>query len=743
MNAAISKGDFQAAVQVFSRSVPFPRIISLICDHPCEPVCKRREVGEPIAIRSLERSAIVNAVPQAVRKSMIQPKTQRVAVVGSGLSGLTAAFDLARKGYRVTIFEATDRLGGELWNYSEELLPRSAIADDFEVLKKVSIEVNFNTYIVLQEALELLRNSYDAVYVGTGKASAEELGIKIEISGPAMIGALTFETDLAGIFTGGSAVYEMENHSPITSISHGRRAAISIDRFLQKVSLSASRENEGAYETRLFTSTEGIEPLPRIGMDDPTQGYSSEAATLEAARCLQCQCMECVKICQYLADFKGYPKKYIRQIYNNLSIVMGHRHGNKLINSCSLCGLCKEVCPESLHMGEVCKAARNIMITQGKMPPSAHEFALQDMEFSNSDKATLVRHQPGMASSKYLFFPGCQLSGSSPDHVKKTYKYLTDRLQGGVGLMLHCCGAPADWAGRDASLSQVLNAFRADWLGMGSPELILACSSCYALFKTQLPEARLVSLWQLFDLNGLPHTDILTGSGMLAIHDPCTSRHESQVQASVRSIVRKLGLEISELPLSRDKTECCGFGGLMYFANRDLADKVVERRISETNTDLLTYCAVCCDHFRSGGKPNWHLLDLIFSQGKIGDIQLRSPDYSQRRENRIRLKNSLLSEFWSEKAEGQEVRQPVKLFVADDVRDLMERRMILVEDLLQVIQWAESTGAKLVQKKTGHYLAHYRPGNVTYWVEYSPVQDGVIVHNAYSHRMEVLEHLKS
>ncbi len=156
----------------------------------------------------------------------------------------------------------------------------------------------------------------------------------------------------------------MENHSPITSISHGRRAAISIDRFLQRVSLSASRENEGAYETRLFTSTEGIQPLPRIGMDDPTQGYSSEAAALEAARCLQCQCMECVKICEYLADFKGYPKKYIRQIYNNLSIVMGHRHGNKLINSCSLCGLCKEVCPESLHMGEVCKAARNIMITQ-------------------------------------------------------------------------------------------------------------------------------------------------------------------------------------------------------------------------------------------------------------------------------------------------------------------------------------------------------------------------------------------
>ena len=71
---------------------------------------------------------------------------------------------------------------------------------------------------------------------------------------------MTFETSMSGVFGGGSAVYKLENYSPITSISHGRRAAISIDRFLQKVSLSASRENEGPYETRLFTSTEGIEP---------------------------------------------------------------------------------------------------------------------------------------------------------------------------------------------------------------------------------------------------------------------------------------------------------------------------------------------------------------------------------------------------------------------------------------------------------------------------------------------------
>ena len=67
----------------------------------------------------------------------------------------------------------------------------------------------------------------------------------------------------------------------------------------------------------------------------------------EAKRCLQCECLECVKVCAYLERFGAYPKKYAREIYNNESIVMGTRQANKLINSCSLCGLCEEVCPET------------------------------------------------------------------------------------------------------------------------------------------------------------------------------------------------------------------------------------------------------------------------------------------------------------------------------------------------------------------------------------------------------------
>jgi Fe-S oxidoreductase len=742
MNAAIGKGDFQAAARVFRRNVPFASIISRICDHPCEPVCKRREVGEAIAIRGLERAALAYAQPEAVRMPPLPKKDQSVAVIGAGLSGLTAAFDLARKGYRVTVFEAGHRPGGRVLTYPESVLPPSLILEDLEILAKLPIVLRLSTEVGVQVSLEKVQQEHHAVYVAIGRDLRQTFGIE-PITETADGAPATFATSLPGVFAGGCGVYGPQSYSPITSLSHGRRAAISIDRFLQKVSLTASRENEGPYETRLFTSIEGIKPVPRTPVSDPMQGYSPEEAQAEGGRCLQCECMECVKICEYLAEYKGYPKKYVRQIYNNLSIVMGQRHGNKLINSCSLCGLCKEVCPESLNMGDICQAARFTMVSQGKMPPSAHEFALKDMEFSNSDKSVLVRHEPGTSASSYIFFPGCQLTGSAPDHVKKTYRYLRERLQGGVGLMLRCCGAPAAWAGRAEIFSGVMGAFRAEWVEMGSPELILACSSCYKVFKEHLPEARLTSLWEAFESLGLPQADAAADLPVLAIHDPCTSRHEDAMQQSVRNLVTTMGLQVAELPLSRDKTECCGFGGLMYFANRQLADKVVDRRIHETPMDLLGYCAVCCDHFRAEGKPTWHLLDLIFGGKGIGSAPpAQAPDYSQRRENRVRLKHALLAELWREDDVEQDDYQGIVLHIPEDVRKMMEQRMILVEDVQQVIQWAEKTGTKLANRTTGHWLAHYRPGTVTYWVEYSVADDGFTLHNAYSHRMEVLEEMK-
>jgi hypothetical protein len=103
------------------------------------------------------------------------------------------------------------------------------------------------------------------------------------------------------------------------------------------------------------------------------------------------------------------------------------------------------------------------------------------------------------------------------------------------------------------------------------------------------------------------------------------------------------------------------------------------------------------------------------------------------------LKNALLREFWSDKSMEREEQERIHLDIPEDVCILMERRMILTEDLEQVIRHAETTGVKLVNAQSGRFLAHWRPAAVTYWVEYSKGPESFIVHNAYSHRMALSE----
>jgi len=84
----------------------------------------------------------------------------------------------------------------------------------------------------------------------------------------------------------------------------------------------------------------------------------------------------------------------------------------------------------------------------------------------------------------------------------------------------------------------------------------------------------------------------------------------------------------------------------------------------------------------------------------------------------------------------------LQLVIAAEVQARLEQRLILVEDLQRVIEHAERTGRKLLNRETGHWLAYHKPTAVTYWVEYSAEGQAFVVHNAYSHRMEIAEEAK-
>lgn len=742
MIAAIRDSDYSSGLEVFRKSVLFPGIISRICSQPCLKYCKRSELDDPISIRALEKICYDNGT--VLPRNFIVPplKSQKIAIIGAGLSGLTAAFELSQKGFRIEVFEAEGFTGGRIRSLSAGIIQQEIIDDDFSILEKLPVEIKLNTTVgVIPESdisFSDLCSEYDAVYIAAGSKERiiKESWFPGETGNDFTIDDQTLSTTISNVFAGGGLRNDPAGLSAIFSISDGKKAAVSIDRFLQNASLTANRVKEGSFETTLYTSTEGVVSRPVTPMSDPENGYNISEALQESERCLLCECLECVKVCEYLAHYKSYPKRYVREIYNNLSIVMGMHRANKMINSCSLCGLCAEVCPNNLHMGEICIEARRMMVDKGKMPQSAHDFALRDMAFSNSEEFLLNRHQPGTAASKTVFFPGCQLSASYPVHVKKLYQHLCKSLDGNVGLMLGCCGAPADWAGCENLFAETVSDFEQRWIDMGKPYVVTACPSCFFMLKQGIPDIPIETVWTVLDRAGLPGSDSEQKSPKkLAVHDSCTTRFEADIHTSVRNIIIKKGHQIEELPGNRHKTVCCGYGGLMIYANREVAHEVINKRVKESGTDYVSYCSMCRDNFAAHDKRSFHLLDLIF--GAADDIAAEkiSPGYSQRQENRSKLKKTMLRELWGEQVE--EILPEVKIRVPENVQKVLEDRMILVSDISAVISYAEKTGNRLKNNDTGRYIAYHQPLKVTYWVEYSDEGDSFVIHNAYSHRMEI------
>lgn len=726
----ISEVDYPSALKTLRKVIPFPEIIARTCDQPCQEGCNREILGGAIRVADLELACCRYSQDVTQKPVLLPKKSGRVAVIGGGICGMTAAFELGRKGYHVTLYEAGENPGGRLWQYPAERLPHEVILREAALLGQVGVEIYSRQQVDLDS---FPGNEYDIVFLASGGESQVWARFERTADGYLKVDPITYQTSQPGVFAGGGLIHPS---STIFSLSDGRRAAISMDRYLQQVSLTASRSKEGTYETRLFTSLAGIDPLKVVQPSEPAQGYSKEEAQAEAKRCLQCECMECVKVCEYLDQFGSYPGKYVRDIYNNLSIIMRQRTANKFINSCTLCGLCKKVCPTDLDMGEVILQTRQTMVQTKKMPISAHDFALRDMAFSNSERFALTLPPADSRRCEFLFFPGCQLAASNPEYIPLIYNDLAAQLPG-LGVMLRCCGAPADWSGEEELFRQVGEGITRDWLALEKPKIVLACSSCNRMLKKLLPGVETIPLWQVLtaDEQLKPAAEVV--GRQYTIHDPCTSRYELDWQDSARMLLHRLGVDLTELTMSRELTACCGYGGVTWLANPEMVHSIIQRRINEGAGDYITYCVMCRDLFAGEGKPTLHLLDLLYGKNPDQLARRKAPDYSQRHENRMRIKQKMLKLIQGKDVEMMESFEKINLEISGEVRAKMESRLILVEDLQKVIEHAETSGECFLSQETGHFLAFFKPNLITYWVEYTKQGETYVVHDAYSHRMQV------
>jgi NADPH-dependent glutamate synthase beta subunit-like oxidoreductase len=636
-------GRFREALQLIREELPFPGILGYLCVHPCELHCKRIDTDTAVRIRDLKRflAEWEPGEPQHVVECEPE-RDQKVAVVGGGPAGLMAAYDLRRRGWAVTLFEREGRLGGALASRIPEWkLPARVRDRDLSVIEAVGVEVVTGTEVGRDLELTNVCDGHHAVLLLVGFAGVQRLvGREILNAGPPDRGTipvdpLSGETAIAGVFAAGDAVTGPS--SVVHAMAGGRRVAETAHRFL--VGDDLRRGREGHRPTRLLwqlevdeTERQRRERAPEM-LQPPPRPLTEEEATDEAARCLDCVCDLCTSECDFLAKHCDVPRQLAAKIRDGPD-----RHLD-VVYSCALCGLCKEVCPIDLDTGELMLEARRRAVRSRLAPLRRHRRELRFFRFGVSATFCLGMAEPGRRRSQRLFFTGCSLPATAPGLTIRLYHELRRRFPG-TGVLMHCCGSPAEAMGLVDEARAARMAVAAAMERLGADELIVTCPGCRETLGSRDPGIEVRSVWELLAADA-ESVAARVGRPLVTVHDPCTARHDAAARAAVRKLIAATGAELVEAESSGPTTRCCGLGAGVADVDPQLARGMARRRADELSGQVVTYCSRCRMALGRGGAEAAHLAEFLLSREWPQDARRIARSSLRRYLNRLWVKRSL------------------------------------------------------------------------------------------------------
>ncbi|MBR1797948.1 MAG: FAD-dependent oxidoreductase [Clostridiales bacterium] len=178
--ALINAGRYDDAVKLIRKDNPFPATCGMICEHPCEEYCRRTMIDDAINIRGLKRYAVEHE-SEIKAPACAESTGKRIAIIGGGPSGLTAAYYLSIMGHDCTVYEQRDKLGGMLrYGIPSYRLPRELLDKEIEGLKLTGFQTITNISVGTDITMDKLRADYDAVYISIGAHTDNKLGIEGE-----------------------------------------------------------------------------------------------------------------------------------------------------------------------------------------------------------------------------------------------------------------------------------------------------------------------------------------------------------------------------------------------------------------------------------------------------------------------------------------------------------------------------------------------------------------------------------
>lgn len=350
MMRQIIAGDLRGAVETVKRDIPLPAVLGRICPAPCEGGCRRKASDAPVAVCLLKR--YVADIDLAGGDPLLPPRAvstqRRVAVIGSGPTGLSAAYYLQLHGHRCTIFDANAEPGGAMRSHiPDDVLPRDVLDAEIDIIRRLGATFQMNHPVPDANALDQLREDFDATLLAVGGVEAlPDFGVSRTKRGVSIDGR-TFQTSKPDIFAAGGAV--RKSRLAVRSVAEGKLAAECIDRYLAGRSPepveSAVNASMGKLDEReLIDFMLGADEHERITPEGGLKrGFTAEEAVIEAGRCMQCSCAggDACGIRQIAASLGADLSRYRgdRRAYRPIQ-----RAGGVVFEpgKCIACGLCVE-----------------------------------------------------------------------------------------------------------------------------------------------------------------------------------------------------------------------------------------------------------------------------------------------------------------------------------------------------------------------------------------------------------------